>query len=94
MKLLITEKQLKKLVSTITDEELEEDLDEQDMTDAAAGDSTPKSGASDYQSGGEGYPEVHKWESGVSRGPDNQVGNTKWSDVVGSKISRERYPLN
>jgi hypothetical protein len=29
-----------------------------------------------------------KWESGVTRGPANQIGVTKWSDVVGSKISR------
>ncbi len=35
------------------------------------------------------YPEVGKWESGVQRGPANQVAmNSKWSDVVGSKISR------
>jgi len=24
----------------------------------------------------------------VTRGPDNQIGVTKWSDVVGSKITR------
>lgn len=29
-----------------------------------------------------------KWESGVTRGPDNQIAVTKWSDIVGSKISR------
>lgn len=91
MKLLISEKQLKKLVTTLTDEE----LDEQDFGGSSPADASPKSGASDDQQiGGDGYPEVHKWESGVSRGPDNQVGNTKWSDVVGSEVSRERYPLN
>lgn len=90
MKLLITEKQLKKLVTTLSDEELEE----QDLASTSDGESKPKSGASDDQKvGGDGYPEVNKWESGVTRGPDNQVGNTKWSDVVGSKVSRERYPL-
>lgn len=36
----------------------------------------------------EGYPEVGKWESGVTRGPSNQVGVTKWSDVVGSTLTR------
>ena len=29
-----------------------------------------------------------KWESGVTRGPSNQIGVTKWSDIVGSKITR------
>jgi hypothetical protein len=38
--------------------------------------------------GGQGYPEVGKWESGVTRGPGNQVGVTKWSDVVGSTLKR------
>jgi hypothetical protein len=31
---------------------------------------------------------ANKWESGVSRGPANQIAVTKWSEVVGSKISR------
>ncbi len=34
------------------------------------------------------YPEVGKWESGVSRGPANQIGNTKWSETVGSTLTR------
>jgi hypothetical protein len=32
--------------------------------------------------GGPGYPAVTKWNSGVTRGPANQVGNTKWKDSV------------
>ena len=31
-------------------------------------------------------PTVTKWESGVTRGPANQIGLTKWSDIV--KINR------
>jgi len=50
--------------------------------------STSSSGASSKQSGAEGYPEVGKWESGVTRGPANQIGNTKWSDIVGSTLKR------
>ena len=34
------------------------------------------------------YPEVGHWESGLSRGPANQLGVTKWSDTVGSKLTR------
>jgi hypothetical protein len=32
------------------------------------------------------YPTVTKWESGVTRGAANQIGLTKWSDIV--KITR------
>jgi hypothetical protein len=32
------------------------------------------------------YPTVTKWETGAVRGPANQVGLTKWKDVV--KINR------
>jgi hypothetical protein len=36
------------------------------------------------------YPEVGKWESGVVRGSANQIGNTKWSDTVGSQLKRSQ----
>lgn len=29
---------------------------------------------------GPGYPAVTKWESGLTRGSANQIGNTKWKD--------------
>ena len=62
-------------------------LSEQDSTaDPAA--QAPTAGTSDKQAGGQGYPEVGKWESGIERGPANQVGVTKWADVVGSKLKR------
>lgn len=32
------------------------------------------------------YPTVTKWESGVTRGPANQIALTKWSDTV--KLNR------
>jgi hypothetical protein len=48
----------------------------------------PTSGTSSTQSGGSGYPQVNKWESGVTRGPANQIGVTKWSDIVGSTLKR------
>jgi len=35
---------------------------------------------------GSKYPTVTKWDSGVARGPANQIGNTKWSDIV--KLTR------
>ena len=59
-------------------------LQEQGETPAAE----PEKGTSDKQAGGQGYPQVGKWESGVTRGPGNQVGVTKWADVVGSKLTR------
>ncbi len=55
-----------------------------------------KSGKQDMNEEGEGetssggdkpeYPTVTKWETGVTRGPANQIGLTKWSDIV--KINR------
>lgn len=43
------------------------------------------SSAEDYPA----YPEVGHWESGVTRGPANQIATkSNWSDVVGSKLSR------
>lgn len=45
-------------------------------------------GEQDSAGGGEkpAYPTVTKWESGVTRGPANQIGLTKWKDTV--KINR------
>jgi hypothetical protein len=36
--------------------------------------------------GGAKYPTVTKWETGLTRGPANQIGLTKWSDIV--KVNR------
>lgn len=79
MRLEITEKQLKDITKLLNKEE---DVAEQDEPVSAE----PKSGTSDYQSGGGGYPEVGKWETGIERGVANQIGNTKWAD--GIEISR------
>ena len=35
---------------------------------------------------GGGYPTVTKWETGLTRGPANQIGLTKWRDTV--KLNR------
>lgn len=53
--------------------------DKQDMNEEGEGETS---------SGGDKpeYPTVTKWETGVSRGPANQIGLTKWSDIV--KINR------
>lgn len=40
------------------------------------------------QTASDGYPQVGKWESGIKRGPANQVGVTKWADIVGSTLTR------
>jgi hypothetical protein len=77
MKVSLSEKQYKTLKSMV----------EQDATSSPA-DAQPSAGTSDTQSGGQGYPEVGKWESGIERGAGNQIGITKWEDVVGSKLTR------
>jgi hypothetical protein len=60
--------------------EMPESISEQEG-DAAA---TPAGGGA--TGGGSKYPTVTKWETGVARGPANQIGNTKWSDIV--KVNR------
>lgn len=75
----LTEKQYKHILSKLSEQ-----------SEAEPVSATPEAGTSSTQAGGTGYPEVGKWESGVSRGPANQVGVTKWSDVVGSKLTRSK----
>jgi hypothetical protein len=62
------------LMKKYTNKNPDGELDEQD---AAAGGAT---------GGGTKYPTVTKWESGVTRGPANQIGLTKWRDIV--KVTR------
>jgi hypothetical protein len=73
MKLIITEKQFKNIISNHTE------LDEEDANTVNP---EPTAGTSTTQSGGTGYPEVGKWESGVTRGKANPIGNTKWESGI------------
>jgi len=52
------------------------EIDEQDAAAAGGGGGGAKPA----------YPTVTKWESGVTRGPANQIGLTKWRDIV--KVTR------
>jgi len=63
------------LMKSFTPSSDKEEMGEQDAAPAAAG------------GGKAAYPTVTKWESGVARtGPANQIGLTKWKDIV--KINR------
>ena len=84
MDLLLTEKQLDLILSKVIREQAA-------GTPEAASDAAPSTGTSSSSAGGgQGYPEVDKWESGVTRGPGNQVGVTKWSDIVGASLKRSK----
>ena len=50
----------------------------------------PGTGAPETGTSGDGEKKTGatKWESGVTRGPANQIGVTKWSDIVGSTLKR------
>jgi len=52
------------------------EIDEQDAAAAGGGGGGAKPA----------YPTVTKWESGVTRGPANKIGLTKWRDIV--KVTR------
>lgn len=72
MKIEISEKQLSMIAETY------KEIDEQsDGTDT--GTSEPE---------GSTTAGAKKWESGVTRGPANQIAVTKWSEIVGQSISR------
>lgn len=75
MKLVISEKQLKTLMSQMNVN--------QDLAEQGEGEGAPEAGTS---SDGEKKTGASKWESGASRGPANQIGVTKWADSY--KISR------
>jgi len=62
------------LMKRFTNKTTEGEIDEQDAAAAGGGGGKAK------------YPTVTKWESGVTRGPANQIGLTKWRDIV--KINR------
>jgi hypothetical protein len=83
MKIGLSKKQYNRILTYVSENE---EIREDGEVPAAE----PEAGTSSKQSGGQGYPEVGKWESGVTRGPANQVGVTKWSDVVGSTLKRDR----
>lgn len=83
MKLQVSIKQFDRILREIVENE---DVTEQ--TDSEPVSAEPEKGTSSTQSGGSGYPSVGKWESGATRGPANQIGITKWSDVVGSTLKR------
>lgn len=79
MKLRITEEQLKTIIKK-----------QSDVSEEAVVNPEPSVGTSSVQAGSTGYPEVGKWESGVTRGSANQIGNTKWSEIVGSSLKRDK----
>lgn len=80
MRIIINEKQYKLLLGSPKIQDIDEEGE-----DPAAAQPTAGTGSTGSK---EGYPEVGKWESGVTRGPSNQIGVTKWSDIVGSTLKR------
>jgi hypothetical protein len=63
------------LMKQYTLNDIKDEIGEQDATSTTSGGGSKPT-----------YPTVTKWETGAVRGPANQIGLTKWSDVV--KINR------
>lgn len=72
MRIMVSEKQLQNILSNQREMGEQEDGTETGTSDSGAGTTAGS----------------RKWETGIERGPANQIGVTKWSDIVGSKISR------
>jgi hypothetical protein len=95
MRLVITEKQLRGIIKSGEVKEQDATTPPSSPDTSSEPSSTPSTGDGETGGGGSGYPSVTKWESGVTRGAGNQVGITKWSDVVGNTINRGKSnPLN
>ena len=78
MRLIITEKQLRDIVKRrFPNQEISEE------GDAAA--AAPEAGTS---SDGDTKTGMSKWESGVTRGPANQIAVTRWKDIAGVTPAR------
>lgn len=71
----------------LTDKQIGVLMGKSKKTEFTEQEGAPSAGTS-TSSGGQGYPTVGKWESGITRGPANQVGVTKWADVVGGSLKR------
>jgi hypothetical protein len=84
MKVSITERQLKYIISKkVKEKELAEDDAASGSSEGAGG--KPQAGTSDKQSGGSGYPEVSKWGDivKITRGVANPIDyKLKWEDEV------------
>ena len=95
MKVIISEKQLATLIARpIMGLGEADDTYTSEPSISTAGTSSSSSSTDDIGSspGAEDmppYPEVGHWESGLTRGPANQIATkANWSDDVGSKITR------
>jgi uncharacterized protein (UPF0297 family) len=77
MRLLLKQSQLEGLITKLAKN--------QELMEDEPGTGAPETGTS---GDGEKKTGATKWESGVTRGPANQIGVTKWSDIVGSTLKR------
>lgn len=82
MKLVISEKQLNELISKLN---VNQDINEEGEEGA------PEAGTS---SDGEQKTGASKWESGVTRGPANQIGNSKWPSANQQPPRGKANPLS
>lgn len=104
MKILVTESQLRNLIYRQKKKRKEEVDEVDTLTTASSSSSAPTASTTTSSTGVSGgddngksmsaseyppYPEVGHWESGINRGSANQISSkSKWSEVVGSKITR------
>ena len=89
MKVALSERQLKLIASLV-------EADSDTTAASTSTDSTATTSSSTTSTSGTtaSYPNVTKWESGVTRGPANQIAVTKWEDVVSMKTRGKANPLN
>lgn len=81
MKIVISERQYNLILGKMKNPQ---EMGEQETQSSGPSAGTSSSGSK------EGYPQVGKWSDSItiSRGPANQLGVTKWEDIVGSTLKR------
>ena len=72
MRIMVSEKQLQNILSNQREMGEQEDGTETGTSDSGAGTTAGSK----------------KWETGIQRGPANQLAVTKWSDTVGQSTTR------
>lgn len=74
---------IKKILKLMEVEKPDEELDEESEVNEEGEETSTETETTTPDSGTAGI-----WTAGLTRGPGNQLGNTKWADTVGAQLKR------
>ena len=76
---------IKKILKLMEVEKPDEELDEESEVNEEGEAASTETETTTPDSGTAGI-----WTAGLTRGPGNQLGNTKWADTVGAQLKRSK----